>query len=84
MGESLSHGVPVVSYDYLYGPTEMIKPGVNGELIALNDQAKFIKTVIQLLQDHAKLQQLSNGAYENLQPISAEHTWEQWQQIIPK
>lgn len=84
MGEALSHGVPVVAYDYLYGPAEMVKSGVNGELISLNDRAKFIQTVVQLLQDHAKLQQLSNGAYENLQPISAEHTWEQWQQIIPK
>lgn len=81
MGEALSHGVPVVSYDYLYGPAELIKSGVNGQLIQLDDQQAFIKVVTQLLQDDDKRQQLSDGAYDNLTAISEEKTWQQWQQL---
>lgn len=84
MGEALSHGVPVVAYDYLYGPAEMIESGINGQLISLNDQEKFVQAVIHLLQDSDKRQQLSTGAYDNLAAISEEKTWQQWQQLMSR
>lgn len=82
MGEALSHGVPVVTYDYLYGPASMVKSGVNGELVQLNNQNAFVRQLVQLLQDPAELQKLSTGAYDNLDAISDKTTWQQWQQII--
>ena len=81
MGEALNHGVPVVSYDYLYGPAEMVISGQNGEIIPLNNQARFIQTVVKLLQDQNELQQLSNSAYNNLAGLAEEKTWQQWQQL---
>lgn len=81
IGEALNHGVPVVSYDYLYGPAEMVTSGQNGELIPLNDQSRFIQTVIRLLRDQKELQGLSDGAYEHRDKLSAEKTWQQWQQL---
>lgn len=82
MGEALSNGVPVVSYDYLYGPASMIESGVNGELIPLNDQQKFSATLVSLLKDPKQLQSLSNGAYAHLDTISGETTWRQWAPIV--
>lgn len=82
MGEALAHGVPVVSYDYLYGPANMVKSGVNGELISLNNQARFVKTVVELLQDPVQLQKLSTGAYDNLAAIDNKETWQQWEQVV--
>ncbi len=84
MGEALGHGVPVVSYDYLYGPASMVKSGVNGELIPLNNQRRFIEAVVKLLKDPAALQKLSTGAYTNLDAISAATTWEQWAPVVDK
>lgn len=81
MGEALNHGLPVVTYDYLYGPHEMIVSGQNGELIPLNDQSHFIQAVVQLLRDSAKLQQLSDGAYQSQSQLAGEKTWQQWQQL---
>ncbi|MBB1078371.1 accessory Sec system glycosyltransferase Asp1 [Limosilactobacillus sp. STM2_1] len=81
MGEALNHGVPVVSYDYLYGPAEMIIPGQNGELVPLNDQSQFIQTVTRLLRNQNELQHLSDGAYEHRNKLAAEKTWQQWQQL---
>lgn len=82
MGEALSHGVPVVTYDYLYGPAVMVKPGVNGELVRLNNQNAFARQLVKLLQDPAQLQKLSTGAYDNLGVISDTATWQQWKQLI--
>lgn len=82
MGEALSHGVPVVSYDYLYGPASMVKSGVNGELIPLNNQQRFVATVVDLLQNQQQLQELSTGAYANLDAIGNEETWRQWAPVV--
>lgn len=82
MGEALGHGVPVVSYDYLYGPASMVASGVNGELIPLNDQQRFVDTVVGLLQDPQALQKLSTGAYTHLDAISDTTTWRQWSPVV--
>lgn len=82
MAEALSHGVPVVSYNYAYGPNELIQSGVNGELIALNNDNKMIKTITDLLNNQKKLQKLSDGAYDNLDSIDNQATWQQWQKVI--
>ncbi|MBB1062448.1 glycosyltransferase [Limosilactobacillus fastidiosus] len=84
MGEALSHGVPVVSYDYLYGPNELIESGVNGELIPLNNAKKFEKAVIKILSDPQLLQSLSVGAYDRLDGISNLNTWRQWAKLQSK
>lgn len=81
MGEALAHGVPVVSYDYLYGPASMITAGENGELIPLNKQAEFIQAVVRLLQRPATLQQFSDGAYDSVDALAGEKTWQQWQRL---
>lgn len=81
MGEALGHGVPVVSYDFSYGPDEMIVNYENGRLIALNHSASMAKAVVELLSSPAKLQQLSDHAYDDLDNISAAATWKQWQAV---
>ena len=81
MGEALGHGVPVVSYDFSYGPDEMIANYENGRLIALNHPASMVKAVVELLSSPAKLQQLSDHAYDDLDNISAAVTWKQWQAV---
>lgn len=82
MAEALEHGVPVVSYNYAYGPSEMVKSGVNGELIPINDSNKMVKIIVDLLSDSEKLQKLSTGAYNNLKGLDNQATWQQWQSLI--
>ena len=38
LSESLAHGVPVISYDIKYGPSELITSDFNGYLITKNDE----------------------------------------------
>jgi len=56
VGEALSAGLPVVAYDCVAGPSDMIVEGENGFLIPLFDRKKF-KTALQLLMDDEKLRE---------------------------
>lgn len=82
MAEALEHGVPVVTYNYPYGPAELIKSGVNGELVPVNDQNKMVKSIVNLLTKPRELQKLSDGAYDNLAGIDYQATWEEWEKLI--
>lgn len=82
MAEALSHGLPVLSYNYNYGPSELVKPGINGVLVSTNNSQKFIHEAIKLLKDPSLLQKLSIGAYNNIDSISADHTWNKWYSLI--
>lgn len=81
VGEALGHGVPVLSYDYAYGPREMIIDRQNGRLLPLNHADAMAQAAIKILQDPKLLQQMSDQAYDDLDTISAAATWKQWQQV---
>ena len=78
----MSHGVPIVSYDYQYGPSELVKSEVNGVLVPLNNTNKMVDVISDLLTDSKKLQRLSDGAYAELDSIDNQATWQQWQPLI--
>lgn len=77
--EALGHGVPVLAYDYNYGPRELIEDGKNGKLIKLNDVATMASEAVKLLKGKKKLQDASDQAYELSARSSAEAVWKQWQ-----
>ena len=55
--EALSKGCPVLTYDVNYGPREMVKPGVNGELVARGDIPQIADAMRRILRQPAQYQQ---------------------------
>lgn len=49
--EALSFGVPVISYDIRYGPSELVEDGVNGNLVTRDDQDLLFWKVRSYLRD---------------------------------
>ena len=84
MVEALSHGVPVLSYDYNYGPREIISEGQNGYLIPQNNVTKLAEQAILVLNDQTRLQELSTNAYQSSEQFNAETIWQQWQKVNSK
>lgn len=80
--EALSHGVPAVSYDVDYGPRDMIENGVNGVLVPHGDVDGFAQAVNTLLNDTAKQQNLSAGAYRLRDQFSAKNTWAEYSRLM--
>lgn len=82
MAEALNHGLPVVSFNYPYGPREMVKNDVNGYLVPLVDDEKFAARVLQILENPDLQDRLSQAAYERVDGLKAQTTMDEWQTIM--
>lgn len=82
MSEALNHGLPVVSFDYPYGPREMVKNDLNGYLVPLGDDEKFASRILQIIKNPDLQDRLSQSAYEGVAALSAETTMKEWLTIM--
>jgi len=64
IGEAMSAGLPVVAYDCIAGPSELIEDGENGFLIPLFDKETFIKRLGELMDDENLRISMGNRARE--------------------
>ena len=62
MLESMSHGVPVLSYDIPYTNHNLIKNGVNGVLVKNKTPSALAKEVVDLINNPNYYYKLSQGA----------------------
>jgi glycosyltransferase involved in cell wall biosynthesis len=66
IGEALSAGLPVVAYDCVAGPSDMVEDGRNGFLIPLFDKKQFKERLRQLMTDENLRVEFSRNASESL------------------
>jgi len=76
--ESLGRGCSVVSYDILYGPSEMIADGVNGLLVPSGDIAGLADAVVRLLTDRRMRERFSDAAPQAAQGFTAQAYVARW------
>lgn len=81
MVEALANGVPVVAYDFQYGPKELVQPGENGELVPVNQTSQFVQKVVGLLKDPAKLAQYRQHTADKLDNYRDDAVWQQWEKL---
>lgn len=80
--EALSFGVPVISYDIRYGPTEMIEDGVNGNLVERDNVDILYWKVRSYLRD-AKLQKTyMKNSLRLAKRYTAAATTEKWRALL--
>ena len=82
IGEALSAGLPVVAYDCVAGPSEMINDGENGFLVPVFDNEMF-KEKLQLLIDNEDIRKLmSKKAKESVNKFSIEVIGEKYLKLL--
>ena len=57
--EAMAYGLPCVSYDCPTGPADIIKDGVNGFLVGLNDKKQFQEKLNNLIDSKALRESIS-------------------------
>jgi len=72
IGEALSCGLPVVSYDCVAGPSEMIKNNYNGFLVPVFNDAEFLQKLQYLIDNPIELKRMSDNALHIRTRFSAE------------
>ena len=76
--ESLSVGLPVVTFDCPTGPRHIIKNGETGILVPDQDVDSFVKEVVLLAQNPEVLHKLGKSAKNDAARFSNESVMRQW------
>ena len=80
--EAMSHGLPCVSFNCPYGPSEIIKNREDGLLIENGDINALAEGICYLIEHEEERKQMSKRAKENIQRYSPEHIMKQWNELF--
>jgi len=82
IGEAMSAAVPVVAFDCVAGPSEMIRDNINGFLIPLFDYSLFREKLSQLMNDSELREKFGQQARKDIQAYSISNIGEQFKSFI--
>ncbi len=82
IGEALSAGLPVVSYDCVAGPSEIITDEENGFLVPVFDDEQFQEKLQLLINNDNLREQMAEKARESIKKFSIETIGNQYLDFI--
>lgn len=80
--EAMHFGLPCISTDCNFGPSDLIHNGENGFLIPVNDQEELTKKLSQLIDDKALQKKFSENAKRTTENYMSKNVVAQWEAII--
>ena len=78
IGEAMAAGLPVVAFDCIAGPSEMISDGYNGYLIPLHNYELFQSRMYSLMTDEKLRKQLGVNARKSIRKFSSKKICESY------
>ena len=82
IGEAQSAGLPVIAFDCVAGPAEMLIDGENGFLIPLFDYAMFENKLAQLMQDTELRNTFGEKAKQTIRKFSVDEICNRFENFI--
>jgi len=82
IGEAMSAGLPVVAFDCVAGPSEMIVDNENGFLIPLFDCDLFQQKLSLLMNDETLREKMGSDAKEGIKNFDVDHIGDQFYNFI--
>ncbi|MBE0675143.1 MAG: glycosyltransferase [Bacteroidales bacterium] len=82
IGEAMSAGLPVVAFDCIAGPSEMITHGVDGFLVKVGDYASFGEHLELLMSDDRLRKDIGERARGSIKQFSIENIGTKYLQFI--
>jgi glycosyltransferase involved in cell wall biosynthesis len=82
IGEAMSAGLPVVAFDCVAGPSEMITDGYDGFLVPLYNYGQFEERLARLMEDEGLREKIGINARESIQRFSGEKICEAFYEFI--
>jgi GalNAc-alpha-(1->4)-GalNAc-alpha-(1->3)-diNAcBac-PP-undecaprenol alpha-1,4-N-acetyl-D-galactosaminyltransferase len=82
IGEAMSAGLPVIAFDCISGPSDMIKNNENGFLINLFDYDSFKHHLTMLMSNEEKRVRMGLAASNSIKTFSKSHIAEKYKKFI--
>lgn len=82
--EAMSLGIPCVSFNCNYGPSDIIKNKEDGFLIENGNEKEFAEKLQQLMKDENLRLQMGEKARENVQRFLPQNVVKQWDELFKK
>jgi len=82
IGEAMSAGLPVIAYDCVAGPSDLIEDEENGFLIPLFNDKMYSKKLKDLMNDEKLQSRLGKASKELVKKFSVENTAEEYYLFI--
>lgn len=82
VGEALSAGLPVVAYDCVAGPSDLIEDGKSGYIVPLFDKVRFKQKLQRLISDKKHRDVLSSNAKHSIQKFGSAYIAQQFYNFI--
>lgn len=80
--EAMECGLPCVSFDCNWGPSDIIKEGEDGFLVEKENTDQFAEKLMQLMADSDLRKEMGKKAKENVKRYSAEKIVEIWDKLF--
>lgn len=80
--ESISCGIPIVSYAYKCGPKDLIDNGVNGLLVKYGDEESLSNALIEIIQNETLRFAMGKNAYLKATDFSLENIMSKWHELF--
>lgn len=80
--EAKANKLPLVSFDCLTGPSEIINDGLNGYVIKCFDNDEMAQKICMLIEDKELRKNFSKNSYSNLDLFSKEKIVRKWKKLF--
>lgn len=80
--EAKANRLPIVSFDIMTGPREIVRDGVDGILVPPKNLEKMADAICHLIENDSLRQEMAERSQENLDKFSRPAILEQWKQLI--
>lgn len=80
--EAKANKLPIVSFDIMTGPREIVRNGVDGVLVPPYDVEKMGYVICELIENPERRKMMSERSYENLGSFSKNVILDQWKALI--
>ena len=82
--EAMANGLAVVATDCRSGPREIVRPGLDGYLVAVDDVAAMAAALDEILGDERRRRELGDRARDVLERFGVERIAALWEQIFAR